>query len=295
MRNIILIFFILLLFFIININYDTFKNKDILIIEFIGGLGNQLFFLATAFEYAQKNKKHIIIKNKKNISSYGKNREFNKIIYRKFDIKDINIKNFNKIDELNLNKNIQGNVYLSKKYYYQNYKYFINSRKEFITKIYFCNKNTKNSLLKKYNINKNKKNICIHLRYSDTHTPEKWDGIYSEEELNKIINHCYENYKNENILIFSNDNNKNLNKFNNFKNVIFVNEEDYLELYLMSKCDIYYCSPSTFNWWGIYLNTKPEKVYLLWDNNTKIRNDLYKNYEYLGKNILNKYNESNKI
>ena len=36
----------------------------------------------------------------------------------------------------------------------------------------------------------------------------------------------------------------------------------------MSKCDIYYCSPSTFNWWGIYLNKKPEKVYLLWDNNT---------------------------
>ena len=229
MINIILIFFILLLFFIININYDTFKNKDILIIEFIGGLGNQLFFLATAFEYAQKNKKHIIIKNKKSISSYGKNKEFNKIIYRNFDIKDINIKNFNKIDEINLNKNIQGNVYLSTKYYYQNYKYFINSRKEFITKIYFCNKNTKNSLLKKYNINKNKKNICIHLRYSDAYTPEKWDGIYSEEELNKIINHCYENYKNENILIFSNDNNKNLNKFNNFKNVIFVNEEDYLE------------------------------------------------------------------
>ena len=282
--RIIIIILTFILFYQLRKKYEYFQ-EEILVVDFIGGLGNQLFFLACAFEYSKKYNKKLIIKQKKNISSYGKNRIFNKIIYKNFNIQNIETKNFKILNEKNLNSYIPNNLVLSKKEYFQDYNLSLKTRKDFIKKIYFGTENKLKNLLKKYKVISNKINVCIHIRYSDDFTPSNWDGIYSSTELNIIKNNCVKNYQENNILIFSNDQDKTKKYFDKLKNINFVQENDYEELYIMSKCNIYYCSPSTFNWWGIYLNLNPDKVYLLWENNTKIRNDLYKNYEYLGKKL----------
>ena len=103
--------------------------------DFKGGIGNQLFFLATAFEYSKKFNKKLIKKDKKGISSYGGPRDFKKKIYKNFKIKNINIDKFKKLDEQNINKYYPGNILLSTKNYYQNYKYFINTKRNLHIKL----------------------------------------------------------------------------------------------------------------------------------------------------------------
>lgn len=280
---IILIIFCIFLIYLLKKkeSFDIIKNKDIIVVDFKGGIGNQLFFLATAFEYSLKFKKKLIIKNKDNIYSYGGNRNFIKSVYKNFNIQDIDAENFKLLNETNINKYHQDNILLDNNDYYQNYKYFIKSRDIFINKLNLVPNNQKNNLIKKYNLNSSKKNICIHFRHSDKFTPKNWIGIYTDDEINKILNHCYKNYDNQNILFFSNNVSVYKDKLKKFNNINYVHEKDCQELFLMSLCNIYYCSPSTFNWWGIYLNKTPEKVYLLWNVNTVIRKDLYNNYKYL--------------
>ena len=67
--------------------------------------------------------------------------------------------------------------------------------------------------------------------------------------------------------------------------MIYIQSEDYVELELMAKCNNYIASPSTFNWWGIYLNRNPnKKVFIYWKQDSYYRKDFYKKYEYLRDN-----------
>ena len=150
----ILFIFVLLFIYLFYNNKEYFndiknknKNKDILVVDFIGGIGNQLFFLATAFQYSLNFNKKIIIKNKDSIGSYGGSRNFLKHIYSNFTFRDINTDNLKIINEKNINNNINGDVLLSKNYYYQNYKYFINTRNLFIDKLNIVLNNQKINLL----------------------------------------------------------------------------------------------------------------------------------------------------
>ena len=81
--------------------------------------------------------------------------------------------------------------------------------------------------------------------------------------------------------------------------MIYITSEDYIELELMSRCNAYIASPSTFNWWGIYLNKNLEKkIFVYWKQDSNYRKDFYKKYEFFGidsikSNIIENFN--NKI
>ena len=52
-----------------------------------------------------------------------------------------------------------------------------------------------------------------------------------------------------------------MENFKNFDNTIYIEgEKDYIELYLMSRCDNNIISNSSFSWWGAWLNEKENKT-----------------------------------
>ena len=282
-----LILFFLILYLVNNVyRFHTLElfTSDILVVNFIGGIGNQLFYLASAYEYAKKFNKSLVIQDQNEIGSYGKNRKFHRYIYDDFVIQKVKTDNFKSLYEGDLLKNKEGNLVVSNNSYYQNYHYFIKTRKEFIKKINLGTTQEKKNILQKYNI-KDNKNICIHLRFTDVYTPDDWPGIYSSSEIKKMINHLKEHYNEFNKLIFSNNIELCKPLFSDTKNINYVEEKENLELYLMSSCQIYYVSPSTFNWWGLYFNLEPEKVYVAWERNHSLRKSFYNNLQYLEKKL----------
>lgn len=68
------------------------------------------------------------------------------------------------------------------------------------------------------------------------------------------------------VIIFSDEIEIAKDIFNNFfedkkLHVIYANDyEPYEGLYLQSRCRDFICSPSTYSWWGAWLNTFPDKI-----------------------------------
>jgi hypothetical protein len=64
----------------------------------------------------------------------------------------------------------------------------------------------------------------------------------------------------EKYLIFSDDISWCKENFKSDDFIFIENEKDYIELYLMSKCDNNIIANSSFSWWGAWLNNNPNKV-----------------------------------
>ena len=282
--KIILILILILVILLLIYYYINHKNKkNIIIPDIIGGIGNQMFIIASAFAYSKRFNKNLYIDNRKYISSYGGNRNHNNYTIF-YNIPKINkLPELNKINENDYYKNKSGNIYLTNGYY-QNYNYF-NEYKNEILELFKPNNDIEYELKllkEKYNMNNNN-NICIHIRLKDKFTPSNHEGIYTNNEIN-IIKKKLEQM-NGNKYIFSSDIDECRNIFNDEKGLIFVNEKDYLELYLMSYCNYYIASPSTFNWWGIYLNKNKYDIYIPWSSETHYRKDFLNKYKCFNYNI----------
>ena len=57
-----------------NNNTEHFDENKIIIPDIIGGLGNQLFVVASAFAYSKDNNYKLMLDNRKDVGSYGKPR-----------------------------------------------------------------------------------------------------------------------------------------------------------------------------------------------------------------------------
>jgi Glycosyl transferase family 11 len=75
------------------------------------------------------------------------------------------------------------------------------------------------------------------------------DGIKEIEKKKQI----------DNILVVSDDIPWCKENFKDNRN-IFIEEEDYLQLYLMTLCENFIVSDSTFSWWGVFLNKNENKI-----------------------------------
>ena len=275
-----MIFYILLSLIIYIIycylNKDIIINKDIIVPDIIGGIGNQMFIIASAYAYGKRNNKKLVLDGRDKITSYGGYRNNNNNTIFSNITKYNNIPKLTNINEDNYYKNIDGDVYLTDGYY-QDYKYFNEYKEDIIDLFYppYVILYDIDKLLDKYNM-KNNYNICLHIRLKDKFTPNNHEGLYTNEEIN-IIKYKLSNL-NGNKLIFSNDIQTCKHIFRDCNDINYINEKDYLELYLMSYCNYYIASPSTFNWWGIYLNKGKYEVYIPWKIVSKYRNEFYKKY-----------------
>ena len=286
------------------------SNHNIIIPDIIGGLGNQLFVVAAAFAYAKDNKYKLMLDNRKDVYSYGKPREtYNDTLFSKIPIYTNEKTNFINLTETDyvsrttnsssntITNDTNANIFLTGGYY-QEAKYFDKYRNEIIDLFKPTqDMNTKVSeLCKLNNINMSDGNsdgdflVAIHIRLDDVYTPIDADKrVYDKDEYDIIIQKLPEHmikHPNTKFILFSNDIYRTKEIFNPAQidpsRMIYIQSKDYIELALMSKCNDYIASPSTFNWWGIYLNKNPEKqIFIYWKQDSDYRKDFYKKYEFL--------------
>ena len=291
---------------------ETFDNEKIIIPDIIGGLGNQIFVIAAAFAYSKDNNYKLMLDNRKDVYSYGKPRQtYNETIFYNIPIYDNEKKDFINISEneyasrinsntytnTNTNANTNTNIFLTGGYY-QEAKYFNKYRNELIQLLEPTNNTTNkvNEIFKQNNIDINNDFlVAIHIRLDDVYTPIDADKrVYDKDEYDLIIQKLPEHLKsnpNTKFIIFSNEIPRTKDIFKpaqiDHSRMIYIQSEDYIELALMTKCNDYIVSPSTFIWWGIYLNKNPDKkIFIYWKQDSDYRKDFYTKYEYLKNNNI---------
>jgi hypothetical protein len=291
------------IFFIKNTEYFSNQNQNGIVIPNIrDGLGNQLFIVAAAFSYAKRNNKTLMFDSdkKEGVIIQGRPLYLNTVFSRipvssTISLQDNSLKS---LDEAEFNKHIDGNVVLTggSNYVYPDIKYINNGYyqcpslfNKYRSELLSLLKPTDdmiaraNKILKANNINKNIPMMAIHIRLDDHLTRINHENrVYSASEYD-AINSQLHTFKNIQFIVFSNDikRAKLLIRHNTIP-IKYISDKDYIELTIMTMCTEYIASPSTFNWWGIYLNPRRnKKIHIFWKVNSEYRQDFIEKYQYL--------------
>jgi hypothetical protein len=261
------------------------NNKNSIVVELLGGLGNQLFIIASGLAYSLDTERDLICRKIDYTSCpYGPRPTYWDSVFR--NIKPVN-HNFIKIKKIDYNcpwedkcpkcnnenpvdrriykndasfKHKQNVVVDGLIFHYKNF----NHRRDEIIKMVAIKEliNTaKEKLLHVVGERNNKKLVSVHIRRGDLVTfnllmlPLSYYktamSLFGSDVLFVVfsddIEWCKENFEN--------------------KNLRFVEKEkDYIELYMMSLCDHNIIANSTFSWWGAYLNQNKNKMVIIPEN-----------------------------
>lgn len=286
-----------------DISYQNVdNNRKKLYVKIHGGIGNQLFQIASGYGIARKHKRILILVNDNKTETFNHNSYLNVYIDNIFrdnfliineehlDKSIIHYSEINnivdcftyndKIIEKSKINDIEQDLYLQG--YFQNEKYF----KEYIHDIlkFFKNETIINDLRKKY-IHLNH-SFFIHVRRGD-YVPHHLYKINYGQYLWKSYQHILYNTKilDPHFYILSDDIEfcKQFDVFNNYgmRRTFVENESALYSLYLMSLCNFGgICSNSSFSWWGSYMNENPNKIVIFpdkWIENGRYgkENDIY--------------------
>jgi hypothetical protein len=223
--------------------------------ELMGGLGNQLFQIATTTALALRNNDtacfdidgHRIGLQGRNASEYLTN-VYSKLLNKKIESSDVFNENGFDYKEIEYKENLKlvG--------YFQSEKYFSDYKKE-INELFQPNEDIKTYILQKYGNILDKNTCSIHIRHGDYLMFPNHHPPCSVNYYNKAM----EYFDNTLFLIFSDDINwcKTIFKGDNF--IFIENELDYIDLYIMSMCKNNIMANSSFSWWGSWLNNNENK------------------------------------
>jgi hypothetical protein len=239
-----------------------------------GGIGNQLFQIANAYEYSIKYNKKLIFLNEVNLWNYhGLERKtaWNTLFNNNFTVLDkeeydkiafityLEIKNnvYNEIPQYENNVYLKG-YFQSSKYFSENTKNFmlnsIKSNKEYVkqaTELY-------EKIQKKFNNLDDDKYVFMHFRrtdYINNGTHNLLDINYYNEAYNLV------NGINKYIIVFSDDIEWCKKTFSVNKNFYFIDINNlYVELILMTMIKNAIIANSTFSWWGAFLGNKNKVI-----------------------------------
>jgi len=256
------------------------NDKKYLSVKIQGGLGNQMFQIATLYGTAYDNNLepiiekitespsifnarptywNTILKNTNHIESTN----YNKIVFTILNEKDMR---YNKIIvPYSTNNSIKLEGYYQSAKYFEKYRYEIlnlfkleENKQEIITKI-------KKEIINLFTLSLNNEYVAVHVRRGDY---LKLQHFYVLQDMN-YYNSAMSLFKNCNFIIFSDD--INWCKENFTGNNIFIMDYskikterndlplDVLELYLMSSFDHNIIANSSFSWWSAWLNTNKNK------------------------------------
>jgi len=225
-----------------------------------GGLGNQLFQIATTVSFALDNDIEPVF----NLSTHYLPLQGNRAIKYKdnlyHNLKLIDVSEYNKFNiytEPKFSYNIipdqlkQGNYIL--KGFFQSEKYFLHNRNKIID--LFNPKEILNNQLIKYTPLLDGNTCSIHIRRGDYIKFPNEHPILKIDYYEKAMKGIGMDVK---FLIFSDDI---LWCKNNLKgdNLFFIDDHDYVSLCLMSLCENNIIANSSFSWWGAWLNENKNK------------------------------------
>ncbi len=138
--------------------------------------------------------------------------------------------------------------------YYQSSKNFLSYSNE-IKDLFSPDDESIKYITEKYPKIKDNNTLSIHVRLGDYKNFPNIHPTVSVSYLKESLRHVP---KSSYIFVFSDDKNWVYNNLK-FDNIIFVNEEDYMELWMMSMCQNNILSNSSFSWWGGFLNKNNSK------------------------------------
>lgn len=276
--------------------------------NFFGGIGNQLFQYAAAYSLSLKIKKKIFydysllssfkfaqnnkIKNIFRVNIYQKKKlNFFYLVFCNFIKKIIlRISFLNKFQTFYMTEN---NFHKFENYspdpilmlgYWQDIKFFLNNEEELKNNLLFRKFKKNKFLLSSINI---KNSVSIHIR--------RGDYLSKKNNINYVLPIDYYisaihtmniKLKNPSYFIFSDDKNLiHLNLTEQFKKNKFIlvnTDKDYKDLYYMTLCKHNIMSNSTFSWWGAWLNKNKKKIIIYpkswFKNNIPNPNIFYKDW-----------------
>ena len=276
------------------------NSKRKILVRIAEGLGNQLFMYANAYALSKKYNSELLIddtsgyfKTKNKIRSYGldnflisndiannnlKFDTYSKDIKRKIQ-KKLNlfyrIKKFlietkdqkKKTSFYNIDlENYSDTVFIEG--HYESEKYFIDYRKEII-QLFKVKEDLIDSNNKYQNdiSNSNSVSICIRQnRYSEGKNKDHQKSIQFTKDtidyIYKSIEYIKKNVEKPKFFIWSNDL-SNLNNYFNEDDYIFIDNKKNKSLndfYLFNFCKHFIVGPTSFHWWGAWLNENPNKI-----------------------------------
>lgn len=221
-----------------------------------GGLGNQMFQIAAASALAWRNEDEPIFDLERHDLPQQGRKAINYLdnIFRNVTFKE-NTSYSETYNEPHFSyKEIAYTKNMCLKGYFQSEKYFKDCEKE-IKKMFKPSLQTKQYIEEKYGKDLNKKATSIHIRRGDYITIPDFNPLctpkYYAEAIKKLP-------KTDIYMVFSDDKEwcKNIFKKGNFK---IIEEEDYIDLYIMSMCKNNIIANSSFSWWSAWLNSNEHK------------------------------------
>lgn len=244
-----------------------------------GGLGNQLFQIATTLALAWDNKDIAVFDfNKYNLLSQG---------YNPFKYKNSIYRNLNYLESSGSLKiyNEPGFNYIKIPYlpnicldgFFQSEKHFSQHRKKLID-IFKPTYLIESELNNKYENYLSLSNCSIHIRRGDYLNSNNYNYPL---DINYYINAIKLFNYNTIFLIFSDDIEWCKNNFRGEKFIFINNNNEILDFYLMSMCKNQIIANSSFSWWASWLNINKEKIVIApsnWFNVNFNTKDLYASY-----------------
>lgn len=248
---------------------------------FMGGLGNQMFQAANVISKAKKNNVDFIFRKSSYtpLQGFGP-KKYENNIFKNLNFDD-NIKPKIKLNEaswaysnleLPLNNSIEFHGY------FQSSKNFTEHQNE-IRNLFYIDDSTKENLFKKYEKLNSTETVCVHVRRGDY---LKFPNIHPCISMDYIL-HCLGIIKNYSKIYIVTDDKLWCKEHINFPNCQIIDEEDYIELWILSLCPNLILSNSSFSWWGGFLNKNKNKqifVPSLWFGPNGPSNfvDIYEDY-----------------
>ena len=277
-------------------------------VDIMGGLGNQLFQIMTAFAYSKKYRNHLIIKRESHSPSCTyRNVYWNNfleglqkyLINGNIDLPVYNEKSF----EYNELPKISESDDIKLSGYFQSYKYFHEYKSEFLAEIdWYAKRDAVKSKITDVNLGDM---VSLHFRIGDFKNLENHPIMPMEYYIN-AIKYIEARESNVKILYFCEEDDKDF-VFNNyinplrtiFENITFTQTknklEDWEQMIAMSLCKHHIIANSTFSWWSAYLADDKYKKLIcypdIWFNSTLINNmmDLFPGHWIMSETFQNKY------